>query len=152
MDSQLIAIRDGEYEKAIQLSEACVTKNPDDFGSHFTLAQAYESLGSYEKAMKHAEICARALPTSFEALSLAARCASGSKRYDVAYGYANRALLDSRDPNLPLIARRILMMLSYIPGLKSIRGTNASMVGAYTKQTMWLREYIVWYENQSPNK
>ena len=152
MDKQLIAIRDGKYYEAIDLAEDCLIDNPDDFGSHFTLAQAYESTGAIEKSLEHAEICLSVLPDSFESLSIAARCASKLERYDEAYRYAGKALNDSRDPNLPTAVNWLFVTLSYIPGLRALKNTNDSLVGAYSRQTKWLHDYVSWYEEQSPSK
>lgn len=152
MDRQLIAIRDGKYDEAIKLAEDCLRDKPNDIGSHFTLAQAYESTGATEKALEHATICESLLPSSFDALSIAARCASKLERYDEAYSFADKALKDRRDPNLPAAAKFLFRLLSFVPGLKTLRYANDSVVNAYSRQTQWLHEYVTWYEKQSPDK
>lgn len=115
------------------------------------MAQAYESLAQYEKALYHAELCVEQLPTSFEALALAARSASELKKYQVAYTHAKKALMDSRDPNLPGVINIIFRILLYIPGLKGLRTANEAGVNVYVQQTTWLKEYVEWYEKNSPN-
>ena len=149
MNRQLIAIRDGKYKEAIALAQDRLADNPDDIRSHFTLAQAYEAVQEPEQALVHAERCAAALPGSFEAHSLAAKCAAEAKRYEDAYRYAEKALMDRGDPNLPLLVRGVLRALSYVPGLKGLRTANEVSVGAYAKETQWLHDYVVWYQGRS---
>ncbi len=152
MNRELVAIRDGKYSEAIELARANIESHPEDIGSQFTLAQAYESTGATEAALFHAGICIDALPDSFEALTLAARCASKIEKYDDAYKYAKKALMDDQNPNFSNIVQIIFRILSYIPGLKSLRSVNKSVVSSYSTQTEWLHKYVVWYEQKSPNQ
>ncbi len=151
MDKELIAIRDGKYDEAIKLAKKHLEESPDEINSHFTLAQAYDAKGASKEALEHVERCLKVLPDFFEALYLAAISAKGIKKYDEAYQYAIKALKDGQDPNLPKVVRILLKVLSYIPGLNALRNTNKSVVGSYAKKTQWLHEYVVWYEQQSPN-
>lgn len=149
MDRELIALRDGKYNEAIQLASERLDAEPEHISSHFTLVQANEAIGEFELALKHAIECLKNMPDSFEALYLAATCASKIKSYDIAYKYAALALKDDRNPNLPKTINVIFKVLSYIPGFKSLRGTNETIVGVYSTQTQWLRDYVTWYENKS---
>jgi tetratricopeptide (TPR) repeat protein len=151
MDRQFFAIRDGKYDEAIKIAKDDLRKNPNDTDSHFTLALAYESTGDSRQALEHAAKCLDLLPDSFEVLALAARCAAAIDRHHDAFKYAEQALKDGRDPNLPKAINLILRCMSYIPGLRTLRDTNASVVSAYANQTQWLRDYVAWYEEQSPS-
>jgi tetratricopeptide (TPR) repeat protein len=148
MDRLLLAIRDGRYNEAIKIAKEQLSNDPKDVAAHFSIAQAYESTGEYSKALFHITECLNALPDSFEALTLAARCASRMEKHEEAYKYAESALKDGRDPNLPGTIRIVFNLLSYIPGLKRIRDTNNTVVQAYAKQTQWLRDYVNWYKKK----
>ena len=151
MNRKLAAIRDEYHTEAIRLVKNRLRINPDDISSHFTLAQSYESTGDHQSALEHAVNCADALPDSFEALSLAARCAAKVEKYDDAHRYAEKALTDDKNPDLPRATQILFHILSFIPGLKALRMINEPVVSAYAKQAQWLRDYVVWYEQCLPN-
>lgn len=148
MDKQLIAIRDGEYDEAIRLATAGLNECPDDSGSLFTLAQAYEGKQDYENAFIYAKKCADAEPEPkiFESLTIVARCAARLEKFDIAYQYAKQALLDDRDPNLPKWLQILYAVLSVFPGLKGLKYANKMVYHAYASQAQWLRDYVDWYE------
>jgi len=152
MDSQLIAIRDGKYDKAISLAHEKLKGKPDDAASHFTLAQAYEAKGEIKQALSSVLIVVSALPDSFEALSLAAQCASQIELHDDAYKYAKGALENVVKPEFSTPTKFIFKVVSLVPGLKAIGKTENLVIETQKKQAEWLHQYVAWYENQSPNK
>ncbi len=146
--SQIKALKQGNYDQVIQAAKRKLESDPDDLMSHFEMAQAYESTGKEELALRHAKFCLSIKPDIFYVLTLAARCSAKLENYEDAYNYAQRALLDDKDPNLSRLAVLFLMLLSYIPGLKALRDTNERIVGSYAKETQWLRDYVAWYQRR----
>ena len=148
MKNASVALGQGQYRKAIDIANEQIKKDPNSTGTHFTLAQAYDAIGEDELAYYHLKIVLSDMPEAFEALSLAASSAAKLGNHDEAIGFAEKALLDRRDPNLSRYEKAFFNLLSYIPGLKRLRNMNDQIVDKYTKQTQWLHEYVSWYRNQ----
>ncbi|MEJ1357968.1 MAG: hypothetical protein RPU51_07305 [Candidatus Sedimenticola sp. (ex Thyasira tokunagai)] len=144
---------DTNDRKIIEQGEEKLRKDPENTEVHFSLAMAYESIGEFEKALKHNGHCLEVLPEFFPSLTLTVRCLSRLERYEDAYRYAQKALNTDESPGYPDLAVKLFRLISYVPGMKSLRSLNEETIKTHEASMEWLSEYVVWYESeQSPNQ
>ncbi|MBS4760827.1 MAG: tetratricopeptide repeat protein [Clostridium sp.] len=100
------AMKEGHFEKAIELYHKALAVNPDDIELHLSIAKTYNFNKQYNNAIFHLEKYVSLKPDDIENITLLGECYKKSGKFSQAIEKFNKALLI--EPNYDYARRNLL--------------------------------------------